>query len=76
MSLTNSSSVYFIIICVSLAIAKPRTHLTQIDGDEVTLSCDLKTETEGMIVWKAGPRALFAGGYGWTGDFPWIIMIL
>ena len=30
-------------------------------GEEVKLSCDVKTEPEGKIVWKAGHRVMFAG---------------
>ena len=61
MSLTNSSYFYFLIICFGITIVKPRTHLTHKVGDEVKLSCDLKTSPEGKIVSKLGPRVLFAG---------------
>ena len=44
MSLTNSSYFYFLIICVGITIAKPKTLLTHIVGDEVKLSCDIQTD--------------------------------
>ena len=61
MSATNSSYLFLLMICVCITTAKPRIHLTYIVGYEVKLSCDLQTDPEDKIVWKAGPRVLFAG---------------
>ena len=35
--------------------------VTHVVGDEMKIRCDLRTYKGGKIVWKTGPRVLFAG---------------
>ena len=42
-------------------MAKSRTPHTEIVGGRAELLCDLPTDRGGKIVWKTGPRVLFAG---------------
>ena len=67
MSQNCSILCYYLALLVVMNTAKTTpeenqaAQVTRVVGDEVEISCGLKTDKGGIIVWKTGSRVLFAG---------------